>query len=76
MAVGARGGGQHSLAPTPTLHRRAAVAALPHPRPQSGLICTPIYRVNSAVLPTGPVLLSAAAGDRLGQVPHLLQVAG
>lgn len=44
--------------------------------PQGLLTYTPVYSINSNVLPqqsTGSILLSAAAGDGLGQVPDLLQ---
>lgn len=45
--------------------------------PQGWLTCATVYRVNSTVMPgghEGSILLSTAAGEGLGQVPHLLQV--
>lgn len=50
---------------------------MPLSRPQDWLIRSPVYGVNTAVLPRGglePILLRAASGKGLGQVPCLLQV--
>lgn len=64
---------------TTTQQTGEAIPAMPLSGPLGCFAYAPVLRANSAVLPrpcAGYALLSAAAaGDGLGQVPRLLQVA-
>lgn len=77
-AVGARGKGIFSLLSRSSHYRWERQYQLcPSCTLRMGFTHTPVYKVNSTVLPRGgpgPVFLSTAAGEGLGQVPHLIQV--
>lgn len=56
---------------------RKVVPAIPLSCPKGWFTCTSVYGVNATVVPrsgTVPIILTVAAGEELGQFPHLLHV--